>query len=60
MNKNNIRTLITGFSSCGKTYLMKHILHQKQEQIFIIRKSLNQYPKFEAETSDENQPLENY
>ena len=30
---NNNRTLIIGFSNCGKTYLMNHILHQKQEPI---------------------------
>ena len=55
-NKNN-RTLIIGFSNCGKTYLMNHILFQKQEPIFIITKSLNQYPKIKAQTSDEIQPL---
>ena len=38
---------------------MNHILHQKQEQIFIITKSLNQYPNIKAQTSDEIQPLEN-
>ena len=56
----NNRTLIIGFSNCGKTYLMNHILFQKQEPIFIITKSLNQYPKIKAQTSDEIQPLENY
>ena len=60
VNINNIRTLIIGFSNCGKTYLMNHILHQKQEQILIITKSLNQYPNIEAQTSDEIQPLEHY
>ena len=49
----NNRTLIIGFSNCGKTYLMNHILHQKQEPIFIITNSLNQYPKIKAQTSDE-------
>ena len=39
---------------------MNHILHQKQEPIFIITKSLNQYPKIKAHTSDEIEPLENY
>ena len=57
---NNNRTLIIGFSNCGKTYLMNHILHQKQEPIFIITKSLNQYPKIKAQTSDEIQPLDEY
>ena len=55
-NLNN-RTLIIGFSNCGKTYLMNHILHQKQEPIFIITISLNQYPKIKAQTSDKIQPL---
>ena len=53
----NNRTLIIGFSNCGKIYLMNHILHQKHEPIFIITKSLNQYPKIKAQTSDEIQPL---
>ena len=57
---NNNRTLIIGFSNCGKTYLMNHILSQKQEPIFIITKSLNQYPKLKAQTSDEIEPLEHY
>ena len=49
----NIRTLIIGFSKCGKTYLTNHILHQKHEPVFIITKSLNHYPKITAQTSDE-------
>ena len=57
---NNNRTLIIGFSNCGKTYLMNHILHQKQEPIFIITKSLNQYPNIKAQTSDAIQPLNGY
>ena len=60
VNNNNNRTLIIGFSNCGETYLMNHFLLQKQEPIFIITKSLNQYPNIKAETSDEIQPLENY
>ena len=59
-NNNKNRTLIIGFSNCGKTYLTNHILFQKQEPIFIITKSLNQYPNIKAETSDEIEPLENY
>ena len=39
---------------------MNHILFQKQEPIFIITKSLNQYPKIKAQTSDEIQPLNEY
>ena len=31
VNDNN-RTLIIGFSNCGKTYLMNHILHQNRNQ----------------------------
>ena len=36
VNSMNLRTLIIGFSNSGKTYLMNHILDQKQE-------SKNQY-----------------
>ena len=57
VEKLNNRTLIIRFSNCGKIYLTNHILHQKQEPIFIITKSLNQYPKIKAQTSDEIQPL---
>ena len=39
---------------------MKHILHQKQEPIFVSTKSKNQYPNIKAQTSDENQPSEIY
>ena len=39
---------------------MNHILYQKQEPIFIITKSLNQYPKIKVQTSDEIQPLNEY
>ena len=60
MNNKNNRTLIIGVSNCVKTYPMNFILHQKQEPIFIITKSLNQYPKVEAQTSDEIHPLEHY
>ena len=57
---NNNRTLIIGFSNCGKTFLMNRILHQKQEPIFIITKSLNQYPNIKAQTSDGIEPLNEY
>ena len=57
---NNNRTLIIGFSNCGKTYLMNHFLYKKQETIFIITKSLNHYPKIKAKTSDEVELLEHY
>ena len=57
---NSHRTLVIGFSNCGKTYLMNHILLQKQEPIFIITKSLNQYPNIKAQTSDEIQPVDHY
>ena len=60
MNNYNNRTLIIGFSNCGKTYLMDHILHRREEPIFIITKTLKQYPNIKAEASDEIQPLENY
>ena len=39
---------------------MNHILHQQQEPVFIVPKSLNQYPKIGAQTSDKIQPLEKY
>ena len=60
VKNNNNRTLIIGFSNCGKTYLMNHILFHKQEPILIITKSLNQYPKIKAQVSDEIQALEHY
>ena len=56
----NNRTLIIGFSNYGIAYLMNLILLQKQEPIFIITKSLNQYPNIKAQTSDEIQPLNEY
>ena len=58
VNSNNNQNLIIGFSNCGKTYLTSHKLHQRQEPNFINAKSLNQYPKIKAQTSDEIQPLE--
>ena len=57
---NRNRTLIIGFSNCGKTYFMNRILFQKQEPIVLITKSLNHYPNIKAQTSEEIQPLENY
>ena len=39
---------------------MIYILLQKQEPVLRITKSLNQYPKSKAQTSDGIQPLENY
>ena len=60
INNNNNRTLMIGFSNCGKTFLMNHFLFQKQELIFILTKSLNQNPDIKAQTSDEIEPLENY
>ena len=53
---NNNRTLIIEFYNSGKTYLMKYILLQKQEPLFIITKSLNQYPNIKVQTSDQIQP----
>ena len=60
VNSMNNRTLSIGFSNCQKTYLMNHILLQKQEPIFVVTKSLNQYPITNTQTSDENQPLQDY
>ena len=57
---NNNRNSIVGLSNCDKTYQMNYILIQKQEPIYIITKSLSQYPNIKAQTSDEVQPLENY
>ena len=56
----NNRTLIIGFSNFGNTYLMNLILLKKQEPSFILTKSLNQYPNLNAQTTDRNEPLENY
>ena len=39
---------------------MKSFLLQKQESMFLITKSLNEYPIIKAEISHEIQPLENY
>ena len=58
-NKNN-RTLIIGFSNCGKTYPINQNVFQKQEPIFIGTKSLSPYPNINAQTLDEIQPLEQY
>ena len=49
-----------GVYNCGESYLMNHILLQKQEPIFITTKSVNQYPNIKAQTSDEIQPLNGY
>ena len=58
-NNNDSRTLIIEFSNCGKTYLMNHVLLQKQP-FFINTISLNQYPTITAQTSDEINPSEIY
>ena len=60
VNSMNNRTLSIGFSNCRKAYLMNHILLQKQEPIFVVTKSLNQYPNTNTQASDENQPLQDY
>ena len=60
VNIDKIRTLIIGFPICGKTYLMNHILFQKQEPYFTVTKSLNQFCDIKAQTSDEIEPLANY
>ena len=39
---------------------MNYILLQKQEPVFIITKSLNEYPNIKAQKSDKIQPLEKY
>ena len=58
-DKNNNRSLLIGLSNCGKTYLTNQLLHQKQDSVFIFTKTLNQYPKIKAQSSDEIEPLEN-
>ena len=60
MNNNINRTLIIGFSICGKFFLMIKFLFQKQEKNFIIRKSLNPFPKIKAQISDEIQAKESF
>ena len=59
-NKNNNRTLDPGLSNGGQRFLLNHILHQKQDPLFIITESLNQNPNIKAQTSDEIQQLESY
>ena len=39
---------------------MKYFVLQKEEPMFVNAKSLNQYPKIKAQTSDELQSTENY
>ena len=39
---------------------MNYISLQKREIIYIITKSLNQYPIIKPQTSDEMQPIKNY
>ena len=39
---------------------MNYILIQKQEPIYLITKTLNQYPNIKAQTSDAIQPKKNY
>ena len=61
VNSMKNQTLIIGLSNYSKLHLMNHILHQKQERILIITKSLIQHPNIKAQTSsDEIQLLENY
>ena len=60
INNNKNRTLVIRFSNCVQNYLLNHIVHQKEEPIFIITKSLYHHPNIEAQTSSEIQPLENY
>ena len=59
-NKNKNRTLIIGFSNCGKTCMINYILLLKQEPLYRIIMSLNQYPNIKAQTSDEFRSLEIY
>ena len=60
INNNNNQSLIIGFSNCGETHLMNHILPQKHEPICRNTKSINQYPNIKAQTSDEIQTSNEY
>ena len=42
VNKTNNQTLINGFLNCSKTYLMNHILLQKQELIYIYNHKITE------------------
>ena len=59
-DKVNNRNLIIIFSFSGKTYLMSHILHQKQDPFLIITNSENQYPTIKAQTSSEIKTQKNF
>ena len=39
------RTLIIGFSKCGRIFVMKIILSRRQGEIYIITKSKSQHPQ---------------
>ena len=51
-------SLIIGFLKSEKTYLLNFIQFQKQEPIYLITKSLNQYPNIKAQTTDGIHPIE--
>ena len=53
-------SLIIGFLKSEKTYFLNFIQFEKQEPIYLITKSLNQYPNIKAQTSDEIHPIERY
>ena len=57
---NNNKVLFIGISKCGRTYLVNYFPIQKQERIFIITQSLNQYYNIKTQISDEIQPLGDY
>ena len=59
-NNNNNRNHIIGVSNCDKFHLMNYSPLQKREPLFIITKSLNQFPIIKAQISDEIQPMEIY
>ena len=54
---NIIRTLIIGFSNCGKKLSNEPYSTSKEEPFFTNTKSLNRSPSIKAHTSDEIQPL---
>ena len=57
MNNNNNRTLIIGFSNCGKTYVMNHILLTKQEPIFYKHQIINSIPSNQLSNIRRNSTL---
>ena len=58
--QNSNGTLIIGFSTCGKSYLMKFLLVQTRKPFPKITNSQNQNRNIKAQTADEIKPLEKH